>query len=279
MNEAMLHATFAGKLPALWIVDVSESGYMDEKVFRKCVGQLSKLRRVDALGNKEKICAILDGHYSHMDADLWKQALEEEGIFCFIIAAHTSVLTQVGDNGPNSVLKSLYDVYLEEVKMQIGGLLKMDVSLFNEVFRRTWQWACTKIPLAAAQAAINTGWYYDFNHKLLGAAAENYRGIASLSYALKGGEGTLAQAESKGDEVKVARVLGHSTVYLTAPLSTPGVLVVRAVALEAIEKSRTLPAQEIAAALVEVGLQKMVKVGRKLPGTRLLKSTGTLTGL
>ena len=144
MNEAMLHATFAGKLPDLWIVDVSESGYMDEKVFRKCVGQLSKLRRVDALGNKEKICAILDGHYSHMDADLWKQALEEEGIFCFIIAAHTSVLTQVGDNGPNSVLKSLYDVYLEEVKMQIGGLLKMDVSLFNEVFRRTWQWACNK---------------------------------------------------------------------------------------------------------------------------------------
>ena len=98
----MLKTLFHGELPHAWIVEATESGYMDQRVFKLCVGQLSALRQVDSFGRKEIICAIVDGHYSHMDPDLWRKALNDEGIYCFFIAAHTSVLTQVGDNGPNS---------------------------------------------------------------------------------------------------------------------------------------------------------------------------------
>ena len=60
------------------------------------------------LCNKQFI-ALFDGHESHENGLAWQQLEQESNGFGFCLKSNDSIRDQVNDNGPNALVKSIYD--------------------------------------------------------------------------------------------------------------------------------------------------------------------------
>jgi len=260
LSEAMVRTWWENsnkthELPKLWKIRSTESGYMDEEGFKACLDLLEPLR---SMNERNSLLVIVDGHYSHMNADTMLKA-RGKNIYILFLASHTSRLTQTGDNGPNSHIKSNYDQFRAEVMREVGEATQMNVSLFNEAFKRAWEFSLLQLPRIASEAANRCGWFYlrqvgTLEPKFVGIDADNYKNLEFISAGTLGETPEDSQQDeklpslascdpfTKSFEIKLVELTSDS------PIANP-LLIVRKECLEIVSQRTCLPRGDIVEAM------------------------------
>ena len=246
---------------------------------------------------------------------------------------------QVSDNGANAILHAVLAECAEQVNAELGNVVSMRVSVFNEILMRTWEKAKVLIPAAVLTASRKCGWFYDREEpnlktltvndeektvdvkQVIGTRAENYRDGALLSASYQS-DVSLVNADPHTSNVKLSyatpqriiietklnedtsnrqkvfesqlqaamdspeqkdAVKSNSSLeryqqenaMLRAQLAllqaqqlnqTPSLQVgIRQVALKALEQSHIRDSNQIVDRLIEVGLERKVKLPEEAP--------------
>ena len=117
-----------------WTVHHTPSGYMDIDGWLKAMTQFSNIYGASRINNH---ILFFNWHYSHFnDRDLTQ--IKIKNIQPFILKAGDSVNDHPNKNGPNSKLKSLYNVLKDKWVLKYGTT-RFQHHHMNSVLFKTWE--------------------------------------------------------------------------------------------------------------------------------------------
>ena len=121
-------------IPLDWTVHHTSSGYMDRDGWLKAMTQFSNICGASPVNNQ---ILFFGGHDSHFD-DRSLTKMQSKNIQLFVLKSGDSINDQPNDNGPNSKLKSLYNV-LKAKWMLKYGTTRFQTHHINSVLFETWE--------------------------------------------------------------------------------------------------------------------------------------------
>ena len=120
-------------IPLEWIVHHTLSGYMDRYVWLKDTNQFFN---VCGAYPSNKHILLFDGHGSHLDNDALRQIMWKN-TQPFAVKSGNPTNYQPNDNGPNSKLKSLYNMAKSKWLMEYG-MTKFSPHHMNSFLVEAW---------------------------------------------------------------------------------------------------------------------------------------------
>ena len=120
-------------IPLDWKVNHTSSEYMDRDGWLKAMTQFSNICGTSPVNNQ---ILFFDGHDSHFD-DRSLTQIQSKNIQPFILKAGYPINDQPKDNGPNSTLKTLYNI-LKAKWMLKYGTIRFQPHHMNSVLVEAW---------------------------------------------------------------------------------------------------------------------------------------------
>lgn len=153
-STTTLPLSFAKNLMDDGVIHASPSGYMDQDGFRKFAVHFVAFSGAKP-GNFQYL--YLDGHESHWDSEALAYLLNNS-VRPMFLKSNDSINDQPNDNGMNSRLRSVYNLELEQWKLEHMSMA-LTPPRFNTVFASAWKKYISdpSLPALIVRAFAKTG--------------------------------------------------------------------------------------------------------------------------